>query len=242
MDPQEQFRNECAAETAAQAADGEFQCLSRAWMDRAQKLRYSYHFRWMGRPIIQYPGDIIAMQELIWEIQPDVIVETGVAHGGSVVFYASMLELIGTGEVIGIDIDIRAHNRSAIEAHPMSKRIRLIEGSSIDAGLVDQVAALTRSKRVIVVLDSNHTHEHVLRELELYAPLVSVGSYCVVMDTVVEDMPDELFGDRPWGHGNNPKTAVHAWLAGHPEFAIDRQIDARLALSVAPDGYLKRIA
>ncbi|KAB2925420.1 MAG: cephalosporin hydroxylase [Dechloromonas sp.] len=242
MDPQEQFRNECAAETAAQAADGEFQSLSRAWMDRAQKLRYSYHFRWMGRPIIQYPGDIIAMQELIWEIQPDVIVETGVAHGGSVVFYASMLELIGKGEVIGIDIDIRAHNRSAIEAHPMSKRIRLIEGSSIDAGLVDQVAALTRGKRVIVVLDSNHTHEHVLRELELYAPLVSVGSYCVVMDTVVEDMPDELFGDRPWGHGNNPKTAVHAWLAGHPEFAIDRQIDARLALSVAPDGYLKRIA
>jgi cephalosporin hydroxylase len=242
MDPQQQFMADCANEIQAQADNAEFQHLSRAWMDQAQKLRYSYHFRWMGRPIIQYPGDILAMQELIWSIQPDVIVETGIAHGGSVVFYASMLELIGKGEVIGIDIDIRPHNRSAIESHPMMKRIRLIEGSSLSPEIAAEIIAATANKRVMVVLDSNHTHEHVLRELELYAPLVSVGSYCVVMDTVVEDMPEELFGDRPWGNGNNPKTAVHSWLKAHPEFSIDHAIDARLALSVAPDGYLRRIA
>jgi len=244
MNPQEQFKKDCESEIASQAADAEFQRLSRAWMDRAQKLRYSYHFRWLGRPIIQYPGDIIAMQELIWNIQPDLIIETGVAHGGSVIFYASLLELIGKGEVIGIDIDIRAHNREAIEAHPMMKRIRLIEGSSLAPEIADQVKAAAKGKRVMVVLDSNHTHDHVFCELDLYAPLVSVGSYCVVMDMdpVVEDMPDDLFGDRPWGPGDNPKTAVHAWLASHPEFAIDRDMDARLALSVAPDGYLKRIA
>lgn len=240
MNPHDQFAAECLAEIDTQGRDQTFRDLSQAWINRAQQLRYSYHFRWMGLPIIQYPHDIIAMQELTWRIQPEVIIETGVARGGSLVFYASMLELIGRGEVIGIDIDIRPHNREAIEAHPMARRIRLIEGSSIADDVVATIRTAVSGKRTMVVLDSNHTHDHVLAELRLYAPLVSVGSYCVVMDTVVGKMPDELFEDRPWGSGNNPLTAVHAFLAEHPEFEIDNDIDAKLAISVAPEGYLKR--
>ncbi len=203
--------------------------------------RYSYNFTWMGRPIIQYPQDIVAMQELIWSVQPDLIIETGIAHGGSLVFYASMLELLGNdGLVLGIDIDIRAHNRRAIEAHPMSARIRMIEGSSIAPEIADQVASIAQGrKRVLVALDSNHTHDHVLRELELYSPMVSVGSYLVVFDTVVEDMPKSCFPDRPWGPGNNPKTAVHEFLRGNDRFEIDRQVEGKLLLTVSPDGYLR---
>ncbi|HQU87930.1 MAG TPA: cephalosporin hydroxylase family protein [Denitromonas sp.] len=242
MDDHQQFAADCAKEIQAQADDAEFRQLSRAWMDRAQQLRYSYHFEWMGRPIIQYPTDILAMQELMWRIQPDLVIETGIARGGSLIFYASMMQMLGRGEVLGIDIDIRAHNREAIESHPMASRIRMIEGSSLDAAIVAQAAAAAEGKKVMVVLDSNHTHEHVLGELERYAPLTSPGSYCVVMDTVVEDMPASLFGDRPWAPGDNPKTAVHAWLKTHPEFEIDNAMDAKLAVSVAPHGYLRRRA
>ena len=240
MDDHPQFLADGQREIAQQGEDAEFCRLSRAWMDRAQKLRYSYHFQWMGRPIIQYPTDIMAMQELIWSVQPDLLIETGVARGGSLVFYASMFQLIGRGEVLGIDIDIRPHNREAIESHPMAGRIRMIEGSSIDPALFAQVEEMARDRKVMVVLDSSHTRGHVLAELELYAPLVSVGSYCVVMDTVVEDMPPDLFGDRPWHPGNSPKNAVHDYLARHPEFEIDHAMDHKLAVSVAPDGYLRR--
>jgi len=242
MDDHKEFMADCAREVRAQGEDAEFVRLTRAWMDRAQKLKYSYHFSWMGRPIIQYPMDIIAMQELVWQIQPEIVIETGVARGGSLIFYASMLQLLGRGEVLGIDIDIREHNRAAIESHPMAHRIRMIQGSSLDDAVVAQAAAAARGKKTLVVLDSNHTHAHVLGELERYAPLVSPGSYCVVMDTVVEDMPEELFGDRPWAPGDNPKTAVHAWIKDHPEFEIDDAMDARLAISVAPHGYLRRRA
>ncbi len=211
------------------------------WILESARKRYTYNFSWLGRPIIQYPQDMIAMQELIWSIKPDLIIETGIAHGGSLIYYASLLELIGQGEVLGIDIDIRPHNRAAIEAHPMFKRIRMLEGSSTAPEIVEQVRKAAEGKRILVVLDSNHTHEHVLAELEVYALLVSVGSYCVVMDTVVEDMPEDFFPDRPWGKGNNPKTAVWEYLETHPEFEIDKQIEHKLLITVAPDGYLKRI-
>ena len=210
--------------------------------------KYSYNFSWLGRPIIQYPQDMIAMQEIIWDIKPDLIIETGIAHGGSLIFSAAMLELVSVctgieGEVLGIDIDIRPHNCKAIEEHPLSKRITMIEGSSIDTEIFRQVSEKSKyKKRILICLDSNHTHEHVLAELELYAPLTTVGSYCVVFDTVVEDMPKELAGDRPWGPGNNPKTAVHEYLKRHPEFEIDKNIDNKLLISVAPDGYLKRVS
>ncbi|MCF1713206.1 cephalosporin hydroxylase family protein [Flavihumibacter sp. RY-1] len=208
----------------------------------SNKSQYSYNFSWMGRPIIQYPQDMIAMQELIWDIKPDLIIETGIAHGGSLIYYASLLELIGKGEVLGIDIDIRAHNKAAIEAHPMFKRITMIEGSSIASDTVDKVKAYAAGKQTIMVcLDSNHTHEHVLNELKLYAPFVTKDSYLVVFDTIVEDMPDNYLPGRPWKKGDNPKTAVWDFVKEHPEFEIDHSIDNKLLISVAPEGYLKRV-
>lgn len=193
----------------------------------------------MGRPIIALPQDMIAMQELIWEVKPDLIIETGVAHGGSIVYYASLLELIGgEGLVLGIDIDIRKHNRDLIEAHPMMKRIKLLEGSSTSDEIASQVKEIaSNKKKIMVCLDSNHTHEHVLQELKLYAPLTSVGSYCVVFDTVVEDMPaDWDWGIRTWGVGNNPKTAVFEYSKENDNFEIDKSIDHKLLISVAPNG------
>ncbi|TVR09158.1 MAG: cephalosporin hydroxylase [Salinarimonadaceae bacterium] len=218
------------------------------FMRNTIEARYSYNFDWLGRPIIQYPQDIMAMQELIFRIKPDLIVETGIAHGGSLIFSASMLELVAlcggpaNAHVIGIDIDIRAHNRAAIEAHPMMRRITMLEGSSVDSGIVGEIREAARSaERVLVCLDSNHTHDHVLAELEAYAPLVTPGSYCVVFDTVIEQMPAEMFPDRPWGPGDNAMTAVDAYLAEHPEFEIDAEMDAKLLISVAPRGYLRRL-
>lgn len=209
----------------------------------SNKAQYSYNFSWMGRPIIQYPQDMIAMQELIWEIKPDLIIETGIAHGGSLIYYASLLELIGHGEVLGIDIDIREHNRKEIEKHPMFKRITMIEGSSISKETIDKVAAFASDKkRVLVSLDSNHTHEHVWQELNLYSPFVSLGSYIVVFDTIVEDLPEGYFSqERPWGIGNNPKTAVQQFIKENDRFVIDHSIDQKLLISVAPEGYIKRI-
>lgn len=205
--------------------------------------RYSYNFTWLGLPIIQFPQDIVAMQELVWHIQPSFIVETGIAHGGSLVFYASLLELVGgDGQVIGIDIDIRQDNRRRIEAHPLFRRIQMIEGSSTDPSIVQQVRETVSGRLTMVVLDSNHTHNHVLEELRLYSPFVQKGSYIVVMDTVVEDMPAESFPHRPWGPGDNPKTAVRAFLGESERFEIDRSIPDKLLLSVAPDGYLRCVS
>ncbi len=229
------------------AADFQLREDARRLFNRSCEYRYSYNFSWMGRPIIQYPQDMIAMQEIIWEVKPDLIIETGIAHGGSLIFSAAMLELIaacggGEGEVLGIDIEIRPHNRKAIEEHPMFKRISMIEGSSIAPEMIAQVLERARDKdRVLVCLDSNHTHDHVLAELNAYAQLTSVGSYCVVFDTVIEDMPENLFPDRPWAKGNNPKTAVWEYLKTHTEFEIDKSIENKLLITVAPDGYLKRV-
>jgi cephalosporin hydroxylase len=222
--------------------------LSKEFLIEVAPTRYAYHFSWLGRPVIQLPQDLLAMQELIWSIQPDLIIETGIAHGGSLIFSASMLELNAAcggpqdAEVLGLDIDIRQHNREAIEAHPMFKRISMIQGSSIDPEIIEQVKAkAANKKKILVCLDSNHTHDHVLAELEAYAPLVSVGSYCIVFDTLIEDLPDDMFSDRPWGVGNNPKTAVWEYLKTHPEFEIDKSIQHKLLITVAPDGYLKRV-
>jgi cephalosporin hydroxylase len=220
--------------------------------------KYSYNFSWLNRPIIQYPQDIVAMQELIWQVRPDLIVETGIAHGGSLTFSASMLALLDMADamesgnsinpnkskrkVLGIDIDIQAHNRAAIEAHPMYPRIQMIEGSSISPEVISQVQKISADYSCILVcLDSMHTHDHVLAELQAYAPLVTSGSYCVVFDTIIEDMPDDMFPDRPWGKGNNPKTAVWEYLKTHPEFEIDKSIQHKLLITVAPDGFLKRV-
>lgn len=211
------------------------------WFVSSSKYEYSYHFTWLGRPIIQYPQDIIAMQEIIWRVRPDLIIETGIAHGGSLIFYASMLELLGgDGQVLGIDIDIREHNRVEIEKHPMFKRITMIEGSSIDKDVAREVHTFAKhKKKVLVALDSMHTHDHVLKELEIYSPLVTKGSYLVVFDTIIEDMPDDFFPDRPWGKGNNPKTAVWEFLKTTDRFNIDKEMENKLLITVAPDGYLK---
>lgn len=251
------FQTEVAGRIAANADNEKLKRAARDFLRESISPKYSYNFSWLGRPIIQYPQDIVAMQELVWRVKPDLIIETGIAHGGSLILSASLLALLDVEEamaegrtmdpraskrlVLGVDIDIRPHNREAIEAHPMSSRIRMIQGSSVAPDVVAKVHEVAaRHQRVMVCLDSNHTHEHVLAELEAYAPLTSVGSYCVVFDTVVEDLPATLITDRPWGPGNNPKTAVWDYVNHNPGFEIDRDIDNQLLVSVAQNGYLKR--
>jgi len=240
-DPVTEFREEMRRNREAMAASREVRELTLDWIVKTAHFKYTYGFEWLGRPVIQFPQDLLAMQEIIWRTKPDLIIETGIAHGGSLVFYASMLELLGgDGRVLGIDIDIRAHNRAAIEEHPMFKRIDMIEGSSIDETTVSEVRARSaKRENVLVVLDSNHTHEHVLAELRAYAPMVTPASYLVVFDTIVEDMPADFFPDRPWSVGNNPKTAVHEFLRESDRFEIDRELEQKLLITVAPDGYLK---
>jgi len=226
---------------ARSAADPHVREICAAMMDVLRDHRYSYNFSWLGRPIIQLPQDLMALQEIVWRCRPDLIVETGIAHGGSLVFYASLLTLLGGDRaVIGIDIDVRPHNRSAIETHPLASRIAMLEGSSTDPAVVGQVFARARGKKsVMVVLDSNHTHEHVLSELRLYSPLVKRGSYLVVLDTAIEDMPEGSFAGRAWGPGNSPKSAVHAFLRENRRFEVDREMHEKLLLTTAPDGYLR---
>jgi cephalosporin hydroxylase/nucleoside-diphosphate-sugar epimerase len=241
MNPIEQFKKERYDLIESYGKNKELQDAARQFNTISNRDKYSYNFSWMGRPIIQYPQDMVAMQELIWDIKPDLIIETGIAHGGSLIFYASIMELIGKGEILGVDIDIREHNRKEIEAHPMFKRIKMIQGSAIDPNIIEQVKKHAEGKKTIMVsLDSNHTHEHVLEELKLYSPFVTVGSYCVVFDTIVEDLPKGSI-DRPWDVGNNPKTAVFEFLKTNDNFVIDKHIDNKLLISVAPDGYLKRV-
>ena len=239
-----QFEQEKKTNIAAMAVDQPLQKKARELFNGANAHRYSYNFTWMGRPIIQYPQDIQAIQELIWAIKPDLIIETGIAHGGSLVLSASILELIGgEGQVVGIDIDIREHNRKAIEEHSMFKRITLLEGSSISDDIASQVRIIAEGKKkVLVFLDSNHSHDHVLSEMEIYAPLVKSGSYLVVFDTVVEDLPENSFPDRPWDKGSNPKTAVWEFLKSNPRFQIDKDFENKLLITVAPDGFLKCVA
>lgn len=251
----EEFENERLQRMKEQGKNVSLNKAARLFNKKSLLSHYSYNFSWLGRPIFQYPQDIVAMQEIIWEVKPDLVIETGVAHGGGLILYASILELIGKGQVLGIDIDIREHNRRAIETHSMFKRISMIEGSSVSEEVVAEVRKVAKGKEtVLICLDSNHTHEHVLAELEAYAPLTSSGSYCVVFDTVVEDLPEETSSDRPWNKGNNPKTAVREYLrrlkdegrkaadGAQLHFEIDKMIENKLLITVAPDGYLKRIS
>jgi cephalosporin hydroxylase len=271
MDPVEQFKKEVKNNIDGIVSDRQIKQLSNEWLSSTLKHHYSYNFSFLGRPIIQYPQDMVAMQELIWQVKPDLIIETGIAHGGSLIMNAAMLAMLDycdaveAGQVLdpkatkrrvlGIDIDIRAHNRAAIEAHPMSHHIDMIQGSSIAADIIQQVHAVAKNYSCILVsLDSNHTHEHVLAELEAYAPLVSKESYCCVFDTIIEDLPDAMYPDRPWSRGNNPKTATWEYLRRLKEegrkaadgaqlaFAIDKGIENKLLITVAPDGYLKRVS
>tara|TARA_B100000795_G_C22798863_1_gene440751 strand:+ start:296 stop:1087 length:792 start_codon:yes stop_codon:yes gene_type:complete len=252
------FLQECKSQISNYPLDLEWKKLSDEWMYKAFKKKYMYNFESLGRPIIQTPVDMIAIQEIIWEIKPDLIIETGIAHGGSLIMSASMLAMLDICEaidseenfnpkeskrkVLGIDIDIRKHNREAIEKHPMFSRIQMIEGSSISPQIIKQVEEEAKNyKKILVCLDSNHTHEHVLAELKAYAPLTSVGSYCVVFDTIVEDMPQDTYPDRSWGPGNNPKTAVYEYLKTNSKFEIDKTIQNKLLITVAPNGYLKRV-
>ncbi len=258
MSPNEVFQQEVLQHIKGLGKDTDLQALSRLWIREITPHKWAYNFTWLGRPAIQFPNDAWALQELIWRVRPDLIIETGIAHGGSIIMSASMLAMLdicdaieqgktidprsSKRKVLGIDIDIRAHNRKEIEQHPMASRIQMIEGSSIDPYVIGQIHNIARGfKCVLVCLDSNHTHDHVLAELEAYAPLTSLGSYCIVFDTIVEDMPHQLSFDRPWGPGNNPKTAVWDYLKYHSEFEIDKSIEHKLLITVAPDGYLKRI-
>ena len=228
------------------------------FMLSSTKPKYCYNFSWQSRPIIQYPQDMVAMQEIIWKVKPDLIIEMGIAHGGSLIYNASILAMLDMCEaikehriidpkiserkILGVDIDIREHNKTEIEKHPMSSRIEMIEGSSISPEIIEKVKDYAKDyKCILVCLDSNHTHEHVLAELEAYAPLTSVGSYCVVFDTIIEDLPKDAYPDRPWGPGDNPKTAVYDYLKNHPDFEIDKNIFEKLLISVCPDGFLKKL-
>ena len=241
MDPIKEFESERAEAIKKMGNDRELREKSLEWMILADKYKYTYNFSWMGRPIIKYPNDILILQEIIWRLKPDYIIETGIAHGGSIIFSASMLELLGHGEVIAVDIDIRKHNRDEIEKHPMYKRITMIEGSSTDPEIVDSIREKVKGKKVLVCLDSNHTHDHVLEELRMYADLVNVGSYMVCPDTFVEYFPKGYFADRPWDVGNNPMTALIEFLKGDDRFEIDKDIDNKLMITEGFDGYLKRI-
>jgi cephalosporin hydroxylase len=252
------FEKEVRERVVANASNTVLKKSAAEFMQASTQPKYCYNFSWMGRPIIQYPQDMVAMQELIWQVKPDLIIETGIAHGGSLILSASMLALIDMCEaiekgesinpqqskrkVLGIDIDIRAHNRLAIQAHPMASRIEMIESSSIDPNVIEKVHSFAKGyERIMVCLDSNHTHDHVLAELKGYAPLTSIGSYCVVFDTIVEDLPDNFYPDRPWGPGNNPKTAVREYLKTSPEFEIDKGIQDKYLITVAEDGFLKKL-
>ena len=242
MDPIKQFQRERSARISSYAKEKALKASAKKFLKESIKTFYSYNFKWLGRPIIQYPQDIVAMQEIIWKVKPDLIIETGIAHGGSLIFYASILELTGKGQVIGIDLDIRKHNDREIRAHPMFKRVIMIEGSSIVENTLSQIKKISKnSESILVALDSHHTYDHVLKELELYSPFVTKGSYLVVFDTIVEDMPDSFFKDRPWGKGNNPKTAVNEFLKGNDRFEIDKEIEDKLLVTVAPGGFLRCI-
>ncbi len=251
------FKQEVSRRVAAQGRNATLQDSAAAFLRASISSQYSYNWFWLGRPIIQYPQDICAVQELIWDVKPDLIIETGIAHGGSLMLSASLMAMLDLNDafashvpfdprnvkrkVLAVDIEIRPHNRAAIDAHFLAPYIQMIEGSSVSVDVVTKVADIAREyQRIMVFLDSNHTHQHVLGELEAFAPLVSAGSYCVVFDTLIEDLPAGTHPDRPWGPGDNPKTAVREFLRNHPEFEQDLSVDQRLLISVASEGYLKR--
>jgi len=251
------FAHERAENISEMSKDVNINRLGLEFLCKTAHYNYSYNFDWLSRPIIQYPQDIVAFQEIVWKIKPDLIIEMGVARGGSLILSASLLAMIDLSEfgtanvspradkprsVLGVDIDIRDHNRKALESHFLFPRINLIEGSSIDEKIITKVKNIAMDyNNIMICLDSNHTHEHVLAELEAYALLTSIGSYCIVFDTVIEDMPIEMHKNRPWNPGNSPKTAVKEFIDKNSEFKIDEEIQDKLLITSAPDGFLKRI-
>jgi len=265
----EEFQEECRARVASYPGSA-IEEAAKKFMLESTDPKYSYNFNWLGRPIIQYPQDMVAMQELIWQIKPDLIIETGIAHGGSLIMSASMLamldycEAVALGEplnikasnrmVLGLDIDIREHNKKAIESHPLAHKIKMIQGSSIANEIAEKVYEFSKPyKKILICLDSNHTHDHVLNELRLYAPLVSQNSYCVVFDTIIEYLPDGMYPNRTWGPGNNPRSAIDEYFkelsegnifavdGGKLNFEIDQAIDNKILISVARNGFLRRV-
>lgn len=239
MDDTAEFERGKREWAARMGEDATLRDLARDVLVRADRHHYSYQWSWLGLPIIQMPGDIVVTQEVIWATRPTVVIETGIARGGSLILYASLLQIIGEGRVVGIDISIRAHNRANIEGHPLYHRIELVEGSSTAPEVLDAVRARVAAEdRVMVILDSDHTHDHVLAELRLYAPLVTPGQYLIVADTVLDDIPPQTHRPRSWGPGNNPKTALDAYLAECSRFERDAYIDAKLLDTANPGGYL----
>ena len=234
-------------EELAFATPEAFEAVSRAWLRCGWDAKYVYGFTWMGRPIIQLPEDIVRIQEVIWRLKPDLVIETGVAHGGSLMLYASLFEAMGHGRAVGIDIEIRRHNRAAIEAHPLSRRITLIEGSSTDAGTVDRVRDCMRpDDAVLVILDSNHSLAHVEAELELYAPFVSIGSYIVACDGIMAELQGAPRTAPDWSW-NNPLSAVRSFLAHNSHFALDEPAfpfnegSVRNRVTYWPSSFLRRL-
>ena len=262
------FEKDCEEEILQQGSNNELKQKSIEWLRNANNHKYSYHFKWMNRPIIQYPQDIQMMQELIMEVEPDLIIETGIAHGGSILFSASMMALLDLSDsiknnenyditnsqrkVLALDIDIREHNKKEILNNPFSKYIEMLEGSSIDDSIINKVHNIAKNfKKILIFLDSNHTHEHVLAELNAYANLTSVGSYIVVFDTVIDYLPENHLPNesnpsmseaRTYTKGNSPMSAVREFLKDNENFKIISEIDSKLLISVAPEGYLKRIS
>lgn len=244
LDKITEFQSERTVDIKKMNNDSSLKKKSRDWMLHADKYKYTYNYSWLGRPIIKYPNDIVLLQEIIWDIKPDLIIETGIAHGGSIVFSASMLELIGKGEVLAIDIDIREHNLNEIKKHPLYKRITLLEGDSTSNKIVTDVSNIVKDKnKIMVCLDSLHTHDHVKKELDIYSNMVSVDSYLILPDTFIEFFPDGYYDDRPWDVGNNPYTAMQEFLRENSNFIIDKERSDKLLITEAlGGGYLKRIA
>jgi cephalosporin hydroxylase len=223
-----------------------FEIISEVWLHCTWETKYVYSFSWLGRPIIQLPDDLLRLQELVYQLKPDAIVETGVAHGGGQVFFASLCKAMGHGRVIGVDIEIRPHNRKAIESHELFPLITLIEGSSIDPKVVERVKSLIGADKPLFFFDSNHTKAHVLAELEAYSPLVPVGGYMIAADGIMERLSHSPRGKAGWTW-NNPKAAVQEFLAAHPEFEacqptlpFNEGLDAPF-VTYWPSGYLRRV-
>lgn len=241
MFDREEFERSKIETANAQGQDASLCRIAQDFVIAADRHGYGYQWTWLGMPIIQLPADIVATQEIIWQTKPDVIIETGIAWGGSVVMYASLLQLIGKGRVIAVDTVLPEKNRTQIMKYPFSNRISLIEGSSSDEAVVAQVKSLVGpNESVMLLLDSNHTHQHVLDELRLYAPLVTKGQYLIVSDTIIEDIPPQN-RERPWGVGNNPKTALRAYMQETAAFEVDEHVNNKLLATYTPGGYLRRI-
>ncbi len=243
MNPIKKFFKERSLDIKKMNSDKYFKELTMKWIKKSIKYKYVYNFTWMGRPIIKYPNDMIVMQEIFWEVKPDLVIETGIAHGGSIIYSASLLKMMGIKrfKVIGIDIDIRAHNLKEINRSSMRKYIKMFEGSSVDEKITKKIFTYAKKfKKILVILDSNHTHDHVSRELEIYSKLVSKDSYIILPDTYIGYLPNNTFPNRPWTKNDNPMTALQAFLKKNKKFKIDKYKSSKSMITEAMNGYVKK--